>query len=392
MAGINEMIVSAVNAVSPELDTISRNMYDNPELGYEEFKASAWHTEFLAAQGFRVEKNFCGISTAYKATYDTGKPGLTVAFLAEYDALPGVGQGCGHNILGCTSLGAGVALKSVLDGIGGKVIVFGTPAEETSGAKVVFAEKGEFDCCDIAMMAHPSDANTRSGSSLALMPVRFEFRGRAAHAAADPWDGVNALDAAIQTINAINALREHVLPSSRIHGYIADGGVAANIVPEYTRVDYYVRSTLKSYNETLVERIKDCARAGALATGCTVEFTRYELPYDNLVTNQLLADTFAAALFDLTGIVVQPPKLDVGSLDAGQVSQICPTIHAWFDITDGKKGIAGHSREFAECTLTDYAKQQMRNTSSALALAAYRVASDAALYARIKEEFDNAEK
>lgn len=392
MEDTNKRIVTAVDAAAPELDAISRNMYDNPELGYEEVKACAWHTEFLAAHGFSVEKDYCGISTAYRAVYDTGKPGLTIAFLAEYDALPGVGHGCGHNILGCTSLGAGVGLKAVLDGVGGKLIVFGTPAEETSGAKVIFAEKGEFDCCDIAMMAHPSDANTRSGASLALMPVRFEFRGRAAHAAADPWNGVNALDAAIQSINAINALREHVLPSSRIHGYIAEGGVAANIVPEYTRVDYYVRSTLKSYNEALVERIKNCAQAGALATGCTVEFTRYELPYDNLVTNQLLADVFASALLDLTGIVVQPPKQDVGSLDLGQVSQVCPTIHAWFDITDGRKGVAGHSREFAECTLTDYAKQQMRNTSAALALTAFRVASDPALYRRIREEFDSAEK
>lgn len=389
---MKEKIMGAVNAVGPELDELSRNMYDNPELGYEEFKACAWHTELLEKYGFTVEKNYCNIATAYKASYDSKKPGLTIAFLAEYDALPGVGHGCGHNILGATSLGAGIALKSVIDGLGGKVIVFGTPAEETSGAKVIFAEQGKFDDVDIAMMAHPSDANTRSSSSLALMPVRFEFYGKAAHAASDPWNGVNALDAAIQTINAINALREHILPSSRVHGVILNGGVVANIVPEYTKVDYYVRSTTKTYNEQLVEKVKNCGRAGALATGCRLEITRYELPYDNLVTNELLADTFAESLLDICGEVVQPPKDDMGSLDAGQVSQCCPTIHAWFDITDHKKGIAGHSREFAACTLTDYAKQQMRYTSAALALTGARVAADPDLYQRIRKEFEAVEK
>lgn len=389
---MKERILAAIEAVGPELDALSRSIYDHPELGYEEFKACAWHVELLEKHGFSVEKNYCGMETAYKATYDSGKPGLTVAYLAEYDALPGVGHGCGHNILGATSLGAGIALRSVVGETGGKAVVFGTPAEETSGAKVVFAEEGKFADVDVAMMAHPSDANTRSGSSLALMPVRFEFFGKPAHASSDPWHGVNALDAAIQTINAINALREHVLPTSRMHGVILNGGVAPNVVPEYTKVDYYVRSTTKSYNEELVEKVKNCARAGALATGCRLEITRFELPYDNLVTNEALADAFAEALYDISGIVVQPPKKDLGSLDAGQVSQCCPTIHAWFDITEGKKGISGHSREFAECTLSDYAKEQMRRTAAALALTGARVASDSALYRRVREEFEKSEK
>lgn len=385
-------IRAAVETAAPELDELSRKLYENPELGYEEFKACAWHTQLLEQHGFAVERNYCDIATAYKATYEAKKPGLTIAFLAEYDALPGVGHGCGHNILGATSIGAGIGLKSVMDEIGGKVIVFGTPAEETSGAKVVFAEQGRFDDVDAAMMAHPSNATTRSGSSLALMPVRFEFYGKSAHAASDPWNGVNALDAAIVSINAINALREHILPTSRVHGVIAEGGVAPNVVPEYARADYYVRSTTKTYNEELVEKVKNCARAGALATGCRVEITRFELPYDNLVTNAALADAYAEALYDICGTTVQPPKSDMGSLDAGQVSQRCPTIHAWFDITNGKKGISGHSREFAACTLTPYAKEQMRNTSAALALTGARVASDPALYRRIREEFDSVEK
>ncbi len=389
---MKEKIRAAVGAIAPELDALSLAIYENPELGYEEFKACAWHTELLEKHGFRVERNYCGIATAYKATYESHKPGLTIAYLAEYDALPGVGHGCGHNILGATSLGAGIALSRVLHEIGGTVVVFGTPAEETSGAKVVFAEQGCFEGIDLAMMAHPSDAHSRSGSSLALMPVRFEFFGKPSHAASDPWEGVNALDAAIQTINAVNALREHMLPTSRVHGVILEGGAAPNIVPEYAKVDYYVRSVTKTYNDALVERVKNCARAGALATGCRLEITRFELPYDNLITNGPLADAYAEALRDLAGITVLPAKEDMGSLDAGQVSQRCPTIHAWFDITGGKKDVSGHSREFAACTLTDYAKEQMRVTAAALALTGARVALAPLLYERILRAFERAEK
>lgn len=388
---MKDRICAAVDALVPELDELSRKLYENPEIGYEEFKACAWHAALLEKHGFRVERNFCGLETGYRAVCDSGKPGLAIAYLAEYDALPGIGHGCGHNILGATSLGAGIALARVLDEIGGKVIVFGTPAEETSGAKVIYAEKGAFDEISLAMMAHPSDSYSRSGSSLALMPVRFEFFGKSAHAAADPWEGINALDAAVQTINAVNALREHMLPTSRVHGVLLEGGVAANIVPEYAKLDYYVRSLTKTYNEALVERVKNCARAGALATGCRLEISRFELPYDNLVTNELLADSFAQALREVAGIAVQSAKEDYGSLDAGQVSQRCPTIHAYFDIVDGARA-AGHSREFAACTLTPYARQQMRHTAAALALTGARVALAPKLYASIRREFERAEK
>lgn len=386
-----ETIRKIAEEIGPELDELSKNIYDNPELGYEEFKAAAWHTELLEKHGFDVEKNTLDLPTAFVATFDSGKPGLKVAFLSEYDALPSIGHGCGHNILGATSTGAGIALSRVIDKVGGKVVVFGTPAEETSGAKVLFAEAGLFDDCDLALMAHPAAGYTRSGSSLALVPVQFEFFGKTAHAASQPWDGVNALDAALLTMNGVNALREHMLPTSRVHGVIIKGGEAANIVPEYTQLQYYVRSLMKSYNEELVEKVSRCAEAGALATGCTLKVSRYELPYDNLISNETMNDVFSEALYELSGIEIQPPKADTGSLDAGQVSHICPTIHPYFDITDGRY-VAGHTRELAECTLSDYAKQQMRNTLSALALTAYRIMEDPQLYKKVKEEFENTPK
>ena len=379
-------ISALTRQIASELDDLSLRIYNSPELGYKEFKASSWHMELLNKYGFNIQERLCGLETGFKAIYDSGKNGLTVAFMAEYDALPGIGHGCGHNILGAASTGAGIILRSIADEIGGRVIVFGTPAEETSGAKVTFAEEGEFDGVDIAMIAHPASWYARSGSSLALMPLQFEFYGKPAHASSVPWEGINALDAAICTINAINALREHMRPDSRVHGVVIDGGKAANIVPEYSKVQYYVRSTAKSYNETLAERIKDCARAGALATGCRLEITQFEFSYDNLITNQALSRTFCAAMCDIAGIELDKPRENVGSSDVGQVSHICPTIHPYFDITNDRN-VAGHSRELAEATLTDYAKEQMRNTVAALSLTAYRVMTDPALYAEIYEEF-----
>ncbi len=386
-----ETIKKIAQEIGPELDELSKNIYDNPELGYEEFKAAAWHTELLEKHGFKVERNTLDLPTAFVATYDSGKPGLKVAYLSEYDALPSIGHGCGHNILGATSTGAGIALSRVIDKVGGQVVVFGTPAEETSGAKVLFAEAGLFDDCDLALMAHPSAGYARSGKSLALFAIQFEFFGKTAHAASHPWEGVNALDAALVTMNAVNAMREHMLPTSRVHGVIIKGGEAANVVPEYSLVQYYVRSLMKSYNSELVDKVRRCAEAGALATGCTLKVTNYELPYDNLISNETMNDVFAETLFELSGIEIAPARSDTGSLDAGQVSHICPTIHPYFDVADGEK-VGGHTRELASCTLTDYSKEQMRNTLAALALTAYRIMEDPELYKKVRKEFENAPK
>lgn len=385
-------LMPAAQALLPELIALSDALYERPELGYEEFFACEQHTALLERHGFAVERNCCDLPTAYSAVFDSGKPGLTVAFLAEYDALPGIGHGCGHNLLGAASLGAGILLAQMLEQTGGKVIVFGTPAEETSGAKVRFARAGKFDSVDLAMLSHPtSSAWRRSGSSLALQPLQFEFFGKTAHAASHPWDGINALDAALVAMTAINALREHIRPDSRVHGIIVEGGQAANIVPEYCKVQYYIRSTTKSYNTILTKRIQKCAEAGALATGCRVEFSEFEAPYDNLITNQALMDVFDEALYALRGIHLAPADQNMGSTDMGQVSQACPAIHPYFDIANGTPA-NGHSRELAACTRTPYAYESMRDAACAMVLTALRVLQDPELYARIRAEFEAAEK
>ena len=388
---MKEKVLEFIDKLAPELNELSLQIYNNPELGYEEHLACKLHTDLLKKYGFTVEENFSGVETGFKATYKGKKDGITVAYLAEYDALPGIGHGCGHNLLGAVSTGAGIALKQLVDEIGGTVVVFGTPAEETSGAKVTYVENNEFDDIDIAMMAHPSSEYARSGSSLALEPVQFEFFGKTAHAASAPEKGVNALDAAIMTFNAVNALREHVRSDSRIHGVIIEGGKAANVVPDYTKVQFYVRSTTKSYNTELLERVKNCARGAALATGTELKITKFEFNYDNLVTNQTLSKVFNEKIYEVAGIVMNEPAKNTGSLDAGQVSQVCPTIHPYFDITNDKS-IAGHTVEMAESTLTDYAKEQMKNTIAALVLTAAEVIQNPKLYEEIKHEFETTEK
>ncbi len=385
---MKEKVLEIINKLTPELNELSLQIYNHPELGYEEYNSCKLHKDILKKYGFNVTDDFSGVETGFKAEYKGKKDGITIAYMAEYDALPEIGHGCGHNLLGTVSTGAGIVLKQLVDEIGGTVIVFGTPAEETSGAKITYVENHEFDDVDIALIAHPGSEYAKSGTSLALEPIQFEFFGQTAHAAAAPEKGINALDAAIATFNSINALREHMRSDSRVHGVIIDGGKAANVVPDYSKCQFYVRSTTKSYNQELLERVKNCARGAALATGTRLEMTKYEFSYDNMVTNQTLSNVFNEQIFDLANITMNEPPKSTGSIDAGQVSQVCPTIHPYFDITNDKN-VIGHTREMANSTLTPYAKEQMKNTIGALVMTAIKVISDPNLYEKIKLEFEN---
>lgn len=388
---MKEKVLKLINKLAPELNELSLQIYNKPELGYEEYNSCKLHTDILRKYGFTVYDNFSDVETGFKAVYKSPKDGITVAYMAEYDALPDIGHGCGHNILGTTSTGAGIILKQIIDEIGGTVIVFGTPAEETSGAKVTYVENHEFDNVDIALIAHPNNEYTRSGKSLALEPIQFEFYGKTAHAAASPEKGINALDAAIQTFNSVNALREHIRSDSKVHGVIIDGGKAANVVPDYTKSQFYVRSTTKSYNSELLEKIKNCAKGAALATGTELKITKFEFSYDNIVTNEKLSNVFNEKIFEIANIEIGEARKGTGSIDAGQVSQVCPTIHPYFDITNDKN-IAAHTRDFASSTLTPFAKENMKYTIGALVMTAVEVITDKKLFEEIKFEFDNAIK
>lgn len=381
-------VLSLIEEIKDELIDLSKYIYDNPELGYEEFKSSKAHVDILKKYNFNVEESYLGMKTAFRAEYKGGKEGPTIAYLAEYDALPDIGHGCGHNLLGTVSTGAGIVLSKLIGEIGGKVLVIGTPAEETSGAKVVMVEKGAFDGVDVAMMVHPDAEYYQSGTSLALEAIQFTFKGKSSHAASAPEEGINALDGVIQTFNAINALREHILPTARIHGVIIEGGKAANIVPDLAIAQFYVRATTKKYLKELSEKVKNCARAASLATGADLEITNYEISYDNMVTNKTLSQRYNENLKSLGIEDCEKIKHTTGSLDMGNVSHVCPAIHPYFGIKRNSR-IVPHTREMAEATLTPEAHESMVKTIAALVLTSVDVIVDKELLKEIKEEFNS---
>jgi amidohydrolase len=382
-----QTVLQTIDQHAQRFKDISSYIGANPELGHEEFLASARLTEELIFHGFQVEKAILDIPTSFLATYDSGKPGPTVAFLAEYDALPDLGHACGHHLICMMSIGAAVGLKAILDEIGGTVRVYGTPAEETKGAKVPMAEAGLFDDVDIALMAHPFYTYEQSGSSLAMDAIEFEFFGKAAHAAANPQDGINALDAVLQLFNSINALRQQLKSDARIHGIIHEGGKAPNIIPDYAAARFYVRSGSRTYTDELVHKVMRCAEGAALQTGCTWKTSNYEYSYDELRTNQALSRTFTN---NLIAMGVKPEEIaignDHGSLDLGNVSIHCPTIHPFMKVVDAKHSL--HTKEFRDLALQDRALEGMIFTAKVLASTAFDVMTQAELLQEIKAEFE----
>lgn len=382
-----EMIHEIVMNLRTELQNLSDFIYEHPELGFEEHVSSNAHVELLKQHGFDVEIPYLGFETAFRATYQGEKPGPTISFLSEYDALPGIGHGCGHNMLGATDTGAGIALSKLVDEIGGTVVVLGTPAEETSGVKVDMAAQGTFDDIDVALCTHPSDAWYMSGTSMAMEAIQFEFFGKTAHAAAAPHEGLNALDAVINMFNNISTLRQQMKPTARVHGVIKEGGEAANIIPEYTRAEFYVRAMDMPYLKELQEKIIRAAEAGAMAAGCRMEYGQFENGYNNMVTNTVLSDHFNAVSRDL-GIEMQEDEREaMGSMDMGNVSQKVPAINPFFGITNGQF-MSGHTVEFRECTKTEEGYEAMMQMVEALVHTSYDLITDEQLLSDVKNEFE----
>ena len=378
------------NKIFKDLKELNEYIYANPELGRKEFKACEAHKNILKKYGFKVTENYIGIETAYLAEYSSEKEGPKIAYLAEYDALPEVGHGCGHNILGTVSVGAGILLKDFVNEFGGTVFVYGTPAEETFGAKVDMAEAGCFDNIDAAMLSHPTGkSHERSGTSQAMEALQFTFKGKTAHAAGDPYNGINALDGVIQFFNSVNALRQQTKDSARIHGIISNGGEAANIIPDLAVANFYVREATTKEMLKLSERVKNCAKGAALATGTTLEIENYEYTFKHLVTNETLSETYVKNL-NLQGIENVPMSEPSGSSDCGDVSHHCPTIHSYFPIS--KCELTGHSIDFAKASISEEAYKGMKEAVLALAMTGKDILSDKELLKKIKDEFEKAKK
>ncbi|MGB8460847.1 MAG: M20 family metallopeptidase [Priestia megaterium] len=385
---MKQLINEAINNLQDTFYDVSKYIGQNPELGHEEFKACKALTDVLKEQGFTVEIGTCDLPTAFAAVYDSQKPGPSIGFMAEYDALPDLGHACGHNLIGTMSIAAGIGLSKAVAETGGKVYVYGTPAEETRGGKVTMAEQGIFNHLDVAMMVHPYYCHQKSGRSLAMDAIQFEFFGKSAHAAAAPHEGINALDGVLQTFNSINALRQHVKPDVRIHGVITEGGKAANVVPDYAVAQFYVRASTRAYVDEVTEKVKACANGAALATGTKLKISNYEFSYDDMQTNQILSDVYTNNLISL-GVSEQSiteDQGDHGSLDMGNVSQVVPAIHPYIQICDDY--FVCHTHEFREAALSEQGREAMILGAQTMALTGYDVLTNQALLQKIKEEFN----
>ena len=378
-------IKDEISSKLDELFEISRFLYNNPELGGEEHQAERFLTKWLQEHGFVVEHGIYELDTAFRASYDSKKEGATIAFLCEYDALPKIGHACGHNLIASMSIGAAMGLKSVLDEVGGKIIVLGTPAEETNGAKCTMVERGAFKGVTAAMMAHPNPVTEESGTSLALNALKFEFFGKTAHAAAAPEKGINALDAVLLMFNGINALRQHVTSDVRIHGIITAGGTAPNIVPDYAETKFYIRASEKENLAQVVHKIKECAYGAEKMTGAKVKISKFEIAYDNLRTNKTLSALFNVNLHALGEEEIRPPSKGIGSIDMGNVSYVVPAIHPWIGMGDPE--LVVHSKEFADYTMTNKGKDTLFKAACALAMTAYDVMASKEIQDAINKEF-----
>lgn len=384
MSDLKEKLSSLFKNYLPELKRINEFIYHNPELGNKEFKACALLSETLRNHGFEVTGNFSNIPTAFCGRYRYGKGGVKIAILAEYDALPEIGHGCGHNSFATTSIATALILKDVLD-TDGEILIIGTPAEETCGAKVEMAKAGVFKNIDIAMAVHPTgECHKRSGTSQAMEALQFTFKGKTAHAAGNPYDGINALDGVIMLFNSINALRQQTREDARIHGIISKGGEAANIIPDLAVANFYVRANSLTYLKELIKKVKDCAKGAAIATGSQVFIENYETSFADLVTNKKLSETYEKNL-KIQGVDYIVDSGSAGSTDMGDVSHCCPTIHPYFPLS--KKSLIGHSRELAEATIHSEAYKGMEEAAVAMALTAMDIYRDADLLKEIKEEF-----
>ncbi|MDF1604525.1 M20 family metallopeptidase [Nocardioides sp. YIM 152315] len=333
-----------------QLLDLSHRIHARPELRYEEHFASALLVEALAGAGFAIEQCVADLPTAFLATHDTGRPGPTVAIFCEYDALEEIGHGCGHNLIAAAGLGSGLLAREWLVAhpeIGGRLVVVGSPAEEGGGGKIAMLESGCLDGIDAAMMIHPSGENLSAMRTLSRAGLEIEFEGRAAHAAVSPQLGINALDAAVLTLNAIGLLRQQLPSDARVHGIITDGGEAQNIIPERTRIVASVRTEdPQLLLENVQPRVENCARGAALATGATVEIRPTAPVYAAIRPNPVLGD-LVEHHFARLGRRTEPPRTEVypGSTDMGNVSQVIPSIHPTVEIVPG---LDMHSRRAAE--------------------------------------------
>jgi amidohydrolase len=370
-AGARERVTAAYD----DLIALSHRIHAHPELGYEEEQASAWLAELLTDAGFAVETGVCDLPTAFLARAGSGP--LHLAICAEYDALPGIGHACGHNLIAAMAAGAGMALARVADDLGLTVSVIGTPAEEVgnAGGKILLLERGAFDGVHAAMMVHPAPADVVLPRLIAAAMFEARYTGKEAHAAAFPELGVNAADALTIAQVAIGLLRQHIRPTDRVHGIITKGGDAPNIVPAHTAAKYMARAETLDDLQGVMPKVIRCFEAGALATGARLEITGGDKPYAHVIHNATIAALYQRNAEALGRSFVDLPS--AASTDMGNVSLVMPTIHPLIGINS--LPAVNHQPEFTAACVTPDADRAIHDGALAMAWTAIDLARDETL-------------
>jgi amidohydrolase len=377
---------AAVDAAREEILDLSHRIHANPEPAFEEHQAAGWVAETLARHGYDVESPAGSLPTAIRARMAGGLGGDSprIGVLAEYDALPGLGHGCGHNTMAASGVGAAIALASIAPEISGQIVFLGTPAEERGSGKQFMLDDGLFDGIDAALLFHPSDINSGICALLASIDVEVRFFGLQAHAASDPWMGKNALDALIMLFTSVGLWRQQLRPTARVHGIVLEGGTAANIIPDRTAARFMVRSDDQADFERMKARFEQLAQAAAMAADCGVEVV-FSGGSDTMKDNRVLRDRFLANMA-AHGVAEQPFDYGrLGSSDMGNVSHVLPTIHPQLAICD--EGVPGHSITFRDAAATPRADEATLMAATLVAETAYELFADPQLVDAVWREF-----
>jgi amidohydrolase len=380
-------ILQAANTLEKDLKQLSLQIHASPETGMDEVNASTWIAEYLAHHGFVVKKAVGNLPTAFTASYGQGQP--HIAILAEYDALPGLGHACGHNIIGTSAAGAAVLSKPVIDSHGGTITVIGSPSEELHCGKELLIREGVFSDIDLAMMVHPCSQNAVTISTLACINLGIVFTGQSAHASHNPEEGINALEAMILGFNAINSLRQHIPKSARIHGIITDGGQAANIVPAHSAAMFMVRASSMSHLKHLQKRVEACFQGAALATGSKLDCHWADTCYEPMKNNLVMADLFRHNMESI-GRTVETKTVDFASTDMGNVSNIVPSIHPLVAIAPPETSL--HTTGFLNAAASEEGMKGMMDSAIAMALTVADVLGSPEIISEIKKDFHNNKK
>ncbi len=381
---LKRVAAEAIDAHRSDLLALSHKIHANPELCFSEVQSAASLVEACQTLGWKTSTGIGDLATAWEATPASVSGGPTLAFLAEYDALPEIGHACGHNIIATAPIGALIGVQSVSEKLQGRAIVIGTPAEEGGGGKILLADRGAMNGVDLAMMIHPSAYSAVRCIAQACEHFEVEFFGKPAHAAASPEKGINALNALILSFGNLDALRQHIHQTSRMHGIINHGGDAPNIVPDYAKATFMVRASDNAYLDVLMAQVRDCFEAGALATGATCKISLVAPRYETILSNPTMSELYFQAMQSLGVDCPMDDPRALGSTDMGNVSWRIPSIHPIIKIADG---VPNHTREFTEAAASQQGDQAVIDGAKAMAFTAIDLLSQPALVEQAKREF-----